>query len=74
MQQLIIPKASLTATGIPLRSIPFPGMWKALFKCHEIFRKVAKECANSFAYQYPDYDKNVSKYAANMFARYGKGN
>lgn len=47
-------------------------MWKALFKCHAIFRKVAKECADSFGYEYPIYDKNVSKYVMDMFEKHGK--
>lgn len=47
-------------------------MWKALLKCHAIFRKVAEECANSFGYEYPIYDKNVSKYVMDMFETYGK--
>lgn len=47
-------------------------MWKALFKCHVIFRKIAEECANSFGYEYPIYDKNVSKYVMDMFEKYGK--
>jgi len=47
-------------------------MWKALFKCHVIFRKVTEECANSFGYEYPVYDKNVSEYVMDMFEKYGK--
>jgi aminoglycoside 6-adenylyltransferase len=47
-------------------------MWEALSKCHAIFRKVAEECANSFGYEYPIYDKNVSKYVMEMFEKYGK--
>jgi aminoglycoside 6-adenylyltransferase len=47
-------------------------MWKALFKCHDIFRKVSVDCAESFGYGYPAYDKNVSKYVVDMFEKYGK--
>ena len=47
-------------------------MWEALFKCHGIFRKVAAECANSFGYEYPIYDNNVSNYVMDMFEKHSK--
>lgn len=47
-------------------------MWEALLQCCVIFRKVAEECANFFGYEYPIYDKNISKYVMDMFEKHGK--
>ena len=47
-------------------------MWEALLQCCAIFRKVAEECANFFGYEYPIYDKNISKYVMDMFEKHGK--
>ncbi|MDD4493015.1 MAG: aminoglycoside 6-adenylyltransferase [Eubacteriales bacterium] len=46
--------------------------WESLFKNLEIFKKISGECSVSFDYEYPLYDKNVSKYVIDMFEEYGK--
>jgi len=42
-------------------------MWQALFTCYELFRKYSKGVAESFEYQYPDYDEAITKYTEKFY-------
>ncbi|WP_410771253.1 aminoglycoside 6-adenylyltransferase [Fontibacillus sp. BL9] len=42
-------------------------MWKSLFTCYELFRKYAQAVAVALGYEYPDYDKAITKYTDNIY-------
>ncbi|WP_019637767.1 aminoglycoside 6-adenylyltransferase [Paenibacillus fonticola] len=37
-------------------------MWQSLLTCYELFRTYSKAVSESLGYQYPDYDKAITKY------------
>lgn len=37
-------------------------MWQSLLTCYELFRTYSKAVSESLGYQYPNYDKAISKY------------
>lgn len=42
-------------------------MWQALFTCFELFRTYSKTVASNLGYNYPDYDKAITKYTLDIY-------
>ncbi|EAH4531968.1 aminoglycoside 6-adenylyltransferase [Campylobacter jejuni] len=45
-------------------------VWEALLLCHQLFREVSGEVAERLHYDYPEYDKNITKYTRDMHKKY----
>ncbi|GMK37093.1 aminoglycoside 6-adenylyltransferase [Paenibacillus sp. CCS19] len=45
----------------------YDSMWQSLFTCYDLFRKYAGAVANNLGYIYPDYDRTISKYTAEIY-------
>ncbi|KIE46371.1 streptomycin adenylyltransferase family protein [Clostridium argentinense CDC 2741] len=43
---------------------------KALFICHELFRKVSKEVAEVLGFVYTEYDKDIIRYTKDLYNQY----
>lgn len=49
----------------------YKNVWDALLLCLQLFREVSGEVAESLHYNYPEYDKNITKYTMEMYKKYG---
>jgi len=45
----------------------YASMWRALFTCHQLFRKYSKSVAEAFGFPYPDYDEAISNYTLKIY-------
>lgn len=48
----------------------YENVWSSLFLCLELFREVSKEVASILGFNYPEYDKNITKFTNDMYERY----
>ncbi|MEG0176624.1 MAG: aminoglycoside 6-adenylyltransferase [Anaerorhabdus sp.] len=48
----------------------YENVWEALLICHELFREVSKEVSDILGFIYPEYDKNITRYAEDMYEKY----
>ena len=52
------------------RNDSYEMMWESFFSCLSIFRECAGIVAERLQYRYPDYDKNMTKYAEYFYHKY----
>jgi len=45
----------------------YPELWRSLLSCYGLFRKYAKEVAESLGYAYPDYDEAITSYTEEIY-------
>ena len=48
----------------------YENVWRVLFICHELFRKVSKEVAGVLVFVYPEYNKNITRYTKDLYNQY----
>lgn len=46
----------------------YENMWQSLFTCYHLFRKYSQVTAQSLGYNYPEYDKAITKYIENIYS------
>lgn len=52
------------------RTDTYENTWNSLFQCLQIFREISVEVSQKLGYEYPNYDKNISKYVGDMYREY----
>lgn len=52
------------------RNDSYEKMWESFFLCEDVFRQCAGTVAERLEYRYPDYDKNMTKYAEDFYRKY----
>ena len=45
----------------------YEDMWRAVTTCQDLFRDVSKEVAEYFRYEYPDYDRVITRYSKCLY-------
>lgn len=45
-------------------------VWNSLFTCQQLFREVSRKVAELLRFDYPEYDKNITKYTKDMYKKY----